>query len=74
MCGRAYLEIKIVFSIPPHRPTPNLPPTGTSRRLTRCRSSGMTENPASAASIFCAGAKDIKVGFANINAMAGLAW
>jgi hypothetical protein len=32
MCGRARLssdvsEIKLVFSIPPHRPTPNFPPT-----------------------------------------------
>ena len=31
MCGRARLssdvsEIKLVFSIPPHRPTPNFPP------------------------------------------------
>src|SRR5215471_10782452 len=32
MCGRAHLssdvsEIKLVFSIPPHRPTPNFPPS-----------------------------------------------
>jgi putative SOS response-associated peptidase YedK len=32
MCGRARLstdvsEIKLVFSIPPHRPTPNFPPS-----------------------------------------------
>jgi hypothetical protein len=32
MCGRARLssdvsEIKLVFSIPPHRPTPNIPPS-----------------------------------------------
>jgi hypothetical protein len=32
MCGRVHLssdssDIKIVFSIPPHRPTPNFPPT-----------------------------------------------
>jgi len=38
--GRARLssdvsEIKLVFSIPPHRPTPNIAPVGTSRLPTR---------------------------------------
>ena len=29
MCGRVRLssQIKLVFSIPPHRPTPNFPPS-----------------------------------------------
>jgi hypothetical protein len=72
MCGRAHLstdvsEIKIVFSIPPHRPTPNFR-ARTWRGPTRRQSFGMTEKQASAASISCVGAscriwaKDIKVG------------
>jgi hypothetical protein len=72
MCGRARLssdvsEIKLVFSIPPERPTPNLPPSWNVRfdakagqRSLDLMRWGLVPN----------WAKDIKVGFANINAKA----
>jgi hypothetical protein len=79
MCGRARLssdvsEIKIVFSIPPERPTPNFPPSWNvaptdplpvvrfdpkaGQRSLDLMRWGLVPN----------WAKDIKVGFANINA------
>src|ERR1700755_3400887 len=81
MCGRVRLssdvsEIKLVFSIPPHRPTPNFPPTWNGappdllpvvrldakageRSLDLLRWGQVPH-----------WAKDLNVGFANINAKA----
>ena len=64
MCGRARLssdvsEIKLVFSIPPERPTPNFRQAGTSRRPTLCPSSATTPRPRSAASTCCAVASSL---------------
>ena len=81
MCGRVRLssdvsEIKLAFSIPPHRPTPNFPPswnvaptdplpvvrydTKASERSLDVLRWGLVPY----------WAKDLKVGFANINAKA----
>src|SRR5262249_38928342 len=81
MCGRVRLssdvsEVKLVFSIPAHRPTPNFPPswnvaptdslpvvrydTKTSERSLDLLRWGLVPY----------WAKDLKVGFANINAKA----
>jgi putative SOS response-associated peptidase YedK len=53
MCGHVRLssdvsEIKLVFSIPPHRPTPNFPPSWTWLRPTSSRWSVTTEKRESA--------------------------
>src|SRR6516165_3344023 len=81
MCGRVRLssdvsEIKLVFSIPPHRPTPNFPP-GWNVAPTDQLPIVRFDARASERSLDLARcglvpywAKDIKVGFANINAKA----
>jgi hypothetical protein len=80
MCGRVRLssdvsEIKLVFSIPPHRPTPNFPPSWNAAPtdLLPVR----YDRRASERSLdflrwglIPHWAEDIKVGFANINAKA----
>jgi putative SOS response-associated peptidase YedK len=81
MCGRARLssdvsEIKLVFSIPPHRPTPNFPPSwnvAPTDSLPVVR----TDPKAGERSLDMLRwglvpfwAKDMNVGFANINAKA----
>src|SRR5271165_7190787 len=81
MCGRVRLssdvsEIKLVFSIPPHRPTPNFPP---SWNVAPTDSLPVVRYDAKAGErsldllrwgLVPFWAKDIKVGFANINAKA----
>ena len=81
MCGRARLssdvsEIKLVFSIPPERPTPNFPP---SWNVAPTDSLPVVRYDAKATQrsldmlrwgLIPYWAKDIKVGFANINAKA----
>jgi putative SOS response-associated peptidase YedK len=81
MCGRVRLssdvsEIKLVFSIPPHRPTPNFPP---SWNVAPTDSLPVVRYDAKASErsldmvrwgLVPFWAKDIKVGFANINAKA----
>jgi putative SOS response-associated peptidase YedK len=81
MCGRARLssdvsEIKLVFSIPPGRPTPNFPP---SWNVAPSDSLPVVRYDAKATQrsldmlrwgLIPSWAKDIKVGFANINAKA----
>jgi len=81
MCGRAHLssdvsDIKIVFSIPPHRPTPNFPPswnvtpTDPLPVVRYDRKVGERSLDILRWGLVPYWAKDIKVGFANINAMA----
>jgi hypothetical protein len=81
MCGCARLssdvsEIKLVFSIPPHRPTPNFPP---SWNVAPTDSLPVVRYDAKAGErsldllrwgLVPFWAKDLKVGFANINAKA----
>jgi putative SOS response-associated peptidase YedK len=81
MCGRARLssdvsEIKLVFRIPPDRPTPNFPPRWN---VAPTDSLPVVRYDAKAAQrslnmlrwgLIPYWAKDIKVGFANINAKA----
>jgi putative SOS response-associated peptidase YedK len=81
MCGRVRLssdvsEIKLVFSIPPHRPTANFPP---SWNVAPTDSLPVIRDHAKAAErsvdllrwgLVPYWAKDVKVGFANINAKA----
>ena len=81
MCGRVRLssdvsEIKLVFSISPHRPTPNFPP---SWNVAPTNSLPVVRYDAKAGErsldllrwgLVPYWAKDIKVGFANINAKA----
>src|ERR1700739_1214884 len=81
MCGRARLssdvsEIKLVFSIPSHRPTPNFPPSWNAAP-TDLRPVVRYDHKAGERSLDLLRwglvpfwAKDIKVGFANINAKA----
>src|SRR5271155_3334895 len=81
MCGRARLssdvsEIKLVFSIPPERPTPNIPanwnaaPTEDLPVVRYDAKSGQRSLDALRWGLVPFWAKDIKVGFANINAKA----
>src|SRR6266403_1036142 len=81
MCGRARLssdvsEIKLVFSVPPHRPTPNLAPSwnvAPTDPLPVVRydpRAGERSLDVMRWGLMPFWAKDIKVGFANINAKA----
>jgi putative SOS response-associated peptidase YedK len=81
MCGRVRLssdvsEIKLVFSIPPHRPTPNFPPTwngAPTDPLPVVRydvKAGERSLDLLHWGLVPYWAKDLKVGFANINAKA----
>ena len=81
MCGRARLssdvsEIKLVFSIPPNRPTPNFPPNwnvAPTDPLPVVRFDAKAEQRSLDMmrwGLVPHWAKDIKVGFANINAKA----
>ena len=81
MCGRARLssdvsEIKLVFSIPPHRPTPNFPPswnvapTDTLPVVRYDTKAGERSLDLLRWGLVPYWAKDLKVGFANINAKA----
>ena len=81
MCGRVRLssdvsEIKLVFSIPPHRPTPNFPPSWNAAPtdvlpLVRFdRRAGERSLDLLRWGLIPHWAKDINVGFANINAKA----
>jgi len=81
MCGRARLssdvsEIKLVFRIPPERPTPNFPPSWNvaptdSLPIVRYdRKAGQRSLDLLRWGLIPFWAKDIKVGFANINAKA----
>ena len=81
MCGRARLssdvsEIKLVFSIPPERPTPNVPANWNAaptedlpvvRYDARAKQRSLDVMRWGLVPFW---AKDIKVGFANINAKA----
>src|SRR5215472_2059383 len=80
-CGRVRLssdvsEIKLVFSIPPHRPTPNFPPSwnvAPTDPLPVVRfdpTAGERSLDVLRWGLVPFWAKDIKVGFANINAKA----
>ena len=81
MCGRARLssdvsEIKLVFSIPPERPTPNFPPswnvapTDSLPVVRYDTKAGQRSLDLLRWGLIPYWAKDIKVGFANINAKA----
>ena len=81
MCGRVRLssdvsEIKLVFSVPPHRPTPNFPPTwngaptDTLPVVRYDAKAGERSLDLLRWGLIPYWAKDLKVGFANINAKA----
>jgi hypothetical protein len=81
MCGRARLssdfsEIKLVVSIPPHRPTPNFPPSWNVAPTDQLpvvrydKKAGERSLDLLRWGLVPYWAKDIKVGFANINAKA----
>ena len=81
LCGRVRLssdvsEIKLVFSIPPHRPTPNFPPTWNSAptdQLPVVRYDGKAGERSLDLlrwGLVPYWAKDLKLGFSNINAKA----
>ena len=69
-------EIKLVFSIPPDRPTPNFAPSWNVAPTDSCPSSAPTTKAGERSlemmrwGLVPYWAKDIKVGFANINAKA----
>jgi putative SOS response-associated peptidase YedK len=81
MCGRVRLssdvsEIKLVFSIPPHRPTPNFPPSWNAALTDQLpvvrydRKAGERSLDLLRWGLVPYWAKDLNVGFANINAKA----
>jgi len=81
MCGRVRLssdvsEIKLVFSIPPHRPTPNFPPSWNAAPTDQLpvvryeRKAGERSLDLLRWGLVPYWAKDLNVGFANINAKA----
>ena len=81
MCGRVHLssdvsEIKLVFSIPPHRPTPNFPPSWNASPTDLLpvvrydRKAGERSLDLLRWGLVPYWAKDLNVGFANINAKA----
>ena len=81
MCGRVRLssdvsEIKLVFAIPPHRPIPNIAPSWNAAPtdqlpIVRCDPrAGERSLDLARWGLVPFWAKDIKVGFANINAKA----
>ena len=81
MCGRVRLssdvsEIKLVFSIPPHRPIPNFPPswnvapTDQLPVVRHDRKAGERSLDLLRWGLVPYWAKDLNVGFANINAKA----
>ena len=81
MCGRVHLssdvsEIKLVFSIPSHRPTPNFPPSWNAAPtdvlpvIRFDRRAGERSLDLLRWGLIPHWAKDINVGFANINAKA----
>src|SRR5262252_5083624 len=81
MCGRVRLssdvsEIKLVFSVPPHRPTPNIAsswnvaPTDPLPVVRYDAKAGERSLDVMRWGLVPFWAKDIKVGFANINAKA----
>src|SRR6201981_2807479 len=81
MCGRVHLssdvsEIKLVFSVPPHRPTPNFAPSWNAAPTDPLpvvrydRKAGERSLDVIRWGLVPFWAKDIKVGFANINAKA----
>jgi putative SOS response-associated peptidase YedK len=75
MCGRVRLssdvsEIKLVFSIPPHRPTPNFPPSWNAAPTDLLPRVRFDQRAGERRGLIPHWAKDIKVGFANINAKA----
>src|SRR5271166_683486 len=81
MCGRARLssdvsEIKLAFSIPPERPTPNIPanwnaaPTEDLPVVRYDAKAGQRSLDVLRWGLVPYWAKDLKVGFANINAKA----
>ena len=81
MCGRVRLssdvnEIKLVFSVPEHRPTPNFPPTWNGAPTDQLpivrfdKRAGERSLDLARWGLVPYWAKDIKVGFANINAKA----
>jgi putative SOS response-associated peptidase YedK len=81
MCGRARLssdvsEIRLVFSIPPHRPTPNFPPswnvapTDSLPIVRHDTKAGERSLDMLRWGLVPFWAKDLNVGFANINAKA----
>jgi putative SOS response-associated peptidase YedK len=81
MCGRVRLssdvsEIKLVFSIPPHRPIPNFAPSWNAAPTDQLpivrfdRRAGERSLDLARWGLVPFWAKDIRVGFANINAKA----
>jgi len=81
MCGRVRLssdvsEIKLVFSIPPHRPTPNFAPSWNAAPTDQLpvvrfdAKAGERSLDLTRWGLVPFWSKDIKVGFANINAKA----
>jgi putative SOS response-associated peptidase YedK len=73
MCGRVRLssdvsEIKLVFSIPPQRPTPNFPPSWNVAPTDSLPVVRFDTKAGERWDLVPYWAKDAKVGFSNINA------